>query len=373
MLKIIHLDTGPDLRGGQQQLLMLARGLRERGHEQIIATLEGSALEARARQDGWRVFALPPHDLVHALGILQLRQIVGKEAFQILHAHDGKGQALSWFASAGTNARRVASRRVTFLPARTLDTRMKYGRTCDAVIAVSRYVRQLLVDSGVPESRVEVIPDGVEIPEALPNEAARIRMRAKWNCGVQEFIVGQMSAPTNEKGQNIARDALTLLKTSLPQARMMLAIAVSPGQVLLRDSPMQPSPPPSQAGVKYDSRPAGRFVVPENHLDFFAGLDLYIMPSLAEGLGSSALLAMAHGVPVVASRVGGLPEIVEDGVTGWLVPSGDPSALAAAIANAASNRPRLREMGAIARERARQYSSKLMVERTEKLYERLCH
>src|SRR5262249_20314721 len=102
-----------------------------------------------------------------------------------------------------------------------------------------------------------------------------------------------------------------------------------------------------------------------------AGLDLYAMPSRAEGLGSAALLAMAHGVPVVATRVGGLPEVVEDGKTGWLVPADSPAALADLIVSAASDRERLRTVGLQARERARQFASKIMIERTVTLYYRL--
>jgi glycosyltransferase involved in cell wall biosynthesis len=115
-----------------------------------------------------------------------------------------------------------------------------------------------------------------------------------------------------------------------------------------------------------------RFLGPvENLPEFFAALDLYIMPSRAEGLGSSALLAMAHGVPVVATRVGGLPEVVEDERTGWLVPPDSPVALANAIISAASDRVRLRTLALQARERAKQYASDIMVERTESLYFRL--
>ena len=109
----------------------------------------------------------------------------------------------------------------------------------------------------------------------------------------------------------------------------------------------------------------------DNLAGFFAGLDIYAMPSRAEGLGSAALLAMAHGVPVVATRVGGVPEVVEDGRTGWLVPPDSAPALAEAVVAAASDRARLRAFGLQARERARQYASDIMVERTAALYYRL--
>jgi len=109
----------------------------------------------------------------------------------------------------------------------------------------------------------------------------------------------------------------------------------------------------------------------EDLASFFPGLDLFIMPSKSEGLGSSALMAMAYGLPVVASRVGGLPEVVEEGRTGWLIESGSPAALAKAILDAASDRARLRQWGWNGRERAREFTVDIMVRRTEALYRRL--
>jgi glycosyltransferase involved in cell wall biosynthesis len=104
---------------------------------------------------------------------------------------------------------------------------------------------------------------------------------------------------------------------------------------------------------------------------FFAALDLYVMPSRAEGLGSSALLAMAHGLAVVASRVGGLPEVVEEGTTGWLTEPGSPSALAEAIAAVVSDPERRRQAGLKGRERTERFTSDIMVHRTETFYQQL--
>ncbi len=360
MLSVVHLDTGQQLRGGQRQLLVLARGLRQRGYEQLVVCPEGSALETQARQEGWRVFALPPHDPGQANGILQLRQQLLAEPAQILHAHDGRGQTLAWLASLGLSVRRVASRRVTFLPATRARHRFIYRHTCHAVIAVSEYVRRLLVSSGIPEARIEVIPDGIEIPAALPSPAVRLRVRAQWGLGEQEFVIGHVGAFTPEKGQDIAIQAVRLLAERLPQARLLLV-----GEL----------PRAAAARIEAEVRAAHGAVRLlgdlEDLTDFFAGLDLFIMPSRAEGLGSSALRAMAHGRAVVASRVGGLPEVVEEGRTGWLVPAESPRGLAEVILAAASDRPRLSQFGANARERARQFSSDIMLERTEALYRKL--
>lgn len=97
------------------------------------------------------------------------------------------------------------------------------------------------------------------------------------------------------------------------------------------------------------------------------------MPSTAEGLGSSALWAMAYGLPVVATRVGGLPEIVLENETGWLIPPGSPQALADAILVASRDREKLAAFGQNGRQRAEGFSAAIMVSHTEALYQRLVY
>ena len=350
-LIIGHVDTGLELRGGQRQVHLLAHGLRARGHSQLIVCPEVSELCDRAKADGFPVFALPQDDFRHIKGIQQLRRRLHEHCVMLLHAHDGVGQTISWLASFGTRLQRIATRRVTYLPRRRLDYRLKYRYTCHAVIAVSQFIGRILIN---------VIPDGVVIPERIPDAASRHATRAQWRLGDNEFVIGHLGGVSAEKGQDLAIKALEVLAVNLPNAKLVLggnvsaadlatarlAAAVSRGQVLL-------------AGYQ------------ENLFEFFAGLDVYIMPSRSEGLGSAALLAMAHGLPVIATRVGGLPEIVEEGSTGWLVAPESPDALADAIAAAAANPARLKELGNNARLRSKEFSADIMVERTEALYRRL--
>jgi glycosyltransferase involved in cell wall biosynthesis len=359
-MRILHIDTGRALRGGQRQLLRLVGGLRGRQHDQTIVTPEGSELEARAQSEGYQVFALPAHDLGHANGILQLRQRLLAEPADILHAHDGRGQTISWLASLGLPARRVASRRVTFLPGAPARHRFIYARTCHAVIAVSEHIRSVLTDAGVPAERIHVIPDGIEIPPGLPSRDERGRQRHLLDLKDDDFAVGHLGAFTPEKGQDLAMEAIRRVAEKMPSIRLLLA---------------GDGPPAMMSRIRDQARPLGervQFLGPLEELaGFFAALDLFIMPSRAEGLGSAALLAMARGKAVVASRVGGLPEIVEEGRTGWLVTPGSAAALAEAILIAASDRERLRAYGGAGRDRAGQFSSAIMVARTEEVYSHL--
>lgn len=357
MLKILHLDTGKELRGGQQQILMLAGELQKRGHGQMIVCREGSPLEALAPREGIPALGLPLDGVRGMFSISKLRRALRSEKFQIIHAHDGRGQTLSWLASAGIPVCRIASRRVTFIPRGRTVHRLKYSRTCHGVIAVSGFIRKLLIQSGISESKIAVIPDGIHFPEELPDAGEKAQIRAHFQLDEGDFVIGHAGAFTPEKGQEIALQAFKLLEPRLPQARLLLA---GEGPML---STLQKRWSPQQRENKI------RFLGYVDGLSSFMNcLDLFIMPSLSEGLGSAALVAMAHGAPVVASRAGGLPEIVDEGTTGWLAEPGSAVSLAEKIVAAAADRNHLKKAGLAARDKARGFTSDIMAARVEEFY-----
>jgi glycosyltransferase involved in cell wall biosynthesis len=228
------------------------------------------------------------------------------------------------------------------------------------VIAVSSFIRQGAIRCGLPQSMIEVIPDGIEIPSEVPSAETRAKARARWGFSESEFLIGHLGAFTPEKGQEVALQAFQVLGESLPHARLLLA----------GEGPTLNNPEITQRCKALGDRVRLCGTI-QDPVEFFSALDLFVMPSKSEGLGSSALMAMSYGLPVVASRVGGLPEVVEDACTGWLIEPGSPAALAQAMLAAAGDRARLQQWGLNGRERARQFTVDIMVERTEALYCRL--
>jgi glycosyltransferase involved in cell wall biosynthesis len=238
--------------------------------------------------------------------------------------------------------------------------RLQYGSFCHAIVAVSAYVRDLLVRARIPASKIEVIPDGITIPIEPPDERARDQVRRRWDLPTDAFVMGHAGAFTREKGQDVLLEAFLKVRAVVPSSRLLLM-----GEGPLRDSS-------HISDLLRKSQGCARlFDSMDDLTPFFAALDLYVMPSRSEGLGSSALLAMAHGLPVAASRVGGLREVVEDGATGWLVPPESPTLLAQGLVAAASQPECVRRFGASARERARKFSDDIMIDHTEALYRRL--
>jgi glycosyltransferase involved in cell wall biosynthesis len=307
----------------------------------LIVTPASSELEQRARAD---------HFAVAPLSTLGLRRRL--QGIDVLHSHSGRAQNIAWLASAGMPVLRVATRHVAFEPRHPAIHRLKYTQTCDGVIAVSQAVRRTLLTAGVPGNHIEVIPTGVEIPTELPDAEQRRAARRRFGFEDSAFVAGHMGAFTHEKGQDVAVAAAKLLEAEFPDLRLILA-----GEGPLR-SALEGDP---------------RVLLPgyvDDRARFFAALDVFLMPSRSDGWGLAALEAMAHGLPVIASRTGGLTEIVVSGETGWLVAPDDPSALAGAIA-AAARHPHLQEFGRRARQRARPFSPQETAARTEAFYLKL--
>jgi glycosyltransferase involved in cell wall biosynthesis len=336
-LSIAHVDSEETFRGGQEALLQLAILLRERGHRQVLVTPPGSALETKAAAAGLTTAPLA-----------SLRGVLKDHAVRIVHSHSGRAHNRAWLASAGLNVGRVTTRHVAFEPRHSLIHRLKYTLTCDRIIAVSGATRDMLVKSGIPAEKIEVIHTGVPIPPSLPSAEDRRSAREHWGLSPGDFAVGYMGAFTHEKGQDVAVAALNLLE--MTSVRLILA-----GDGPLRSS-IAPNPRVQLPGYV------------EDKTTLLQALDLFVMPSRSEAWGLAALEAMSYGVPVIASAVGGLKEFVEDGVSGWLVPPDDSTALAKAIAEA---RPFVGSFGKRARERARRFSVEETVQRTEDLYRKL--
>jgi hypothetical protein len=255
MMRILHLDSGRGLRGGQWQALRLHRGLIAAGHESLLLAREGSPLMAAARERSLPCEVLRP-----------LRLGLQSRRFDIVHAHDSHSHTLgALFARVPL----VVSRRVAFPVHQSALSRWKYGRP-EIFIAVSRFVAHELRRAGVEESRIVIVHDGVSVP---PAPAAGDAILVPWTHDAEKGMA-LAEAAAGLAGVTVQRSAS--LAADLPRARALVYL------------------------------------------------------SRSEGLGSGILLGMAHGVTVIASKVGGIPELIEDGVNGILVPN-EPEAIAGAF------------------------------------------
>ena len=352
------VDLGRDYRGGQHQALLLVRGLLARGHTPELITLRDSLLARRAKDAGISVHGVSPGRR-RLSAALVIRRLLRRRRVDVIHANEPHALSSAWLARAHHSVPLVVSRRIALPLSKNSFSLARY-RAAGRIIAVSQFVRKSVLASGFAENYIEVIYDGEEIP-AMISPADRDRARNRFAIPQESVCIGNVAALVPEKGHVLLIRALADLRARFPQCVLLLP-GEGPEKTKLRDVVRQLR---LEDVVKFPG-----FV--SDIESVYAATHLFVFPSHEEPLGSSLLVAMAHGLPVVAFARGGVPEVVEDGKNGLLVKELDPVALAAAIKRLLSDPAEARRLGEAARETiSARFSADRMVDATLQVYERL--
>ena len=316
-----------------------------RGHEVTLACRAGGMLEGRARSAGIDVHALPFRGDWSPSAAVLLARLARRVRPDVVHAHDPHALAAALVVAAP----RVASRRVDF-PIHGRASRWKYGR-CRRILAVSGAVAAVLRRDGLPHDRIRVVYEGV--PDRGPDSGGRAQLEAL-GVPVTALVVGTVAALTDHK------DHHTLLA----------AAARVPGAhfVIVGEGEQRTALQTQAAALGLAARVV--FTGFREDLDrLIPAFDVFCLSSKMEGLGTSLLDAMCFARPVVATAAGGIPEAVEDGVTGRVVPVQDVSALAAALVSVLGDGALRARFGAAGRARFEsRFSADRMVDATLAVY-----
>ena len=356
LLTVLHVDSAREYRGGQNQARLLMAGLAGRGsvRQALIARAE-SRLAAEAADLGVRVHPTPWRGAVDHRAMLELRRQLG-EAWDIVHAHDGHAvqSVLMARAIAGGGSAVVAARRVDF-PVR----RMFFWQRADLVLAVSRRIREVLVSQGIDRRRVEVVYSGIDPREVVPDHAGVRELRAAGSAGGDQMLVAAVGALVGHKDHATFVRAAALLAPGYPDVRF----------AVFGEGPERPR----LERLVREHGLDGVFQLPGGFPDAaraLGGIDVFVMPSKEEGLGTACIEAMQTGRPVVATSAGGLGELAIDGAFRPVAP-GDPAALAAALEPLLADRSARARAGEAARSGARRFTAAAMVEGTLRAYRAL--
>jgi Glycosyltransferase len=327
-------------------VLLLALGLRNRGHEPLLIGAPDSPLVKRAQAEGLAVAAIPMIADWDLRAARRIRARMRAWRADVVHAHDARSHALGLLAVLGSVTPLVVTRRVAFPPK---SVGLKYGERVNKFIAISNAVRDAMVARGIASDRIEVIHSGVALPS--PDVTPR-DWRAELGWPADTVIAGVIGAMTAEKGI----DSLEAIAAALPvdtrkKARFLLLGGSRRGTAEI-------------GGI--ESHFAGFVDAIEPAT---AGIDLLMHPSRTEGLGTSVIDAMALGIPPVAFDVGGLPEVVQNNASGILVPAGNVVAFAEATRRLMEDAALRGKLGRAAKARSREFGADRMTEQTEMVYQ----
>jgi glycosyltransferase involved in cell wall biosynthesis len=312
------------------------------------------------RQAGVAILELPRTSRYAVWAWSPLVRLLRRERIDVLHSHMfGSNVWGAALAAVGRVPAFVAHEQgFTFDGAalRPLLDRELIARVADAYVVVSRADERTMVEAGVRPDKLRLVPNGIA-PLATPSND----VRAELGIARDAEVVGTVSVLRPEKALDVLVVAAESLAREFPRLRVLVAGA-GPEEERLR----------ALVRGRGLERTVQLLGFRRDVANVLAALDVVVSTSDREGTPLAVLEAMAAGKPVVATRVGGIPDLVEDGVHGLLVPPRDPSALALALARLLRDPEARSELGRNARERQRrEFDIGVVVARVEALYEEL--
>lgn len=322
-LAILHIDPERSWGGGETQVFGLTRYLHHTGHRSVVAADPHGCLYQRLIQENLPRSALRIRNDLDVWAGHSLRRLVQANQYDLVHFHTARAHALSpWLTGLAT--KRVVTRRMDYPLKKSSWTRFLYTYSVNTVVAISHGVHAALLAGGVPQTQLRRIPSGVDTQRFVSAPETRASMRAQlfhqYGIGLTDSLIVSTGALVERKDYQALIQAVHHLHRNRLQPHALIC-----GEGALR------------ASLEAEVQALGlvshvHFVgFCSNIPAYLAAADVFVHVPVWEGLGVAVIEALAAGLPVIASRVGGIPELIEDQSTGLLIPPQNPSALAHAL------------------------------------------
>jgi len=334
LLKILHVDPERNWGGGEAQVFGLLSYLAAKGHRNDLLTHPEGQLFAEVASLNVGRFPMVVRNDLDLRTVPGLRRRIDDGKYDIVHLHTKRAHALYlWLSRGRPRPKYIVTRRMDYPERNNWYTRCLYNRRVDGVVAISQNILDRLVDAGVERRKIRLIHSGID-----PSRFVTPDMTDETCHDV--VTVGCLAVLEERKGIEFLLEAAGHLQSQGVRLKWLIG-----GNGTLRETLANKV---RALGLGDSVTFLGFIARPE---EFLRGIDIFVMPSLFEGLGVAVLEAMAAGKPVVASRVGGLAESVLEGQTGLLVAPRDGRALADAVAKLIADLPSARQMGQRGRQR----------------------
>lgn len=329
MIRVLHLTTDSRIAGAEKLLIGIGKEFDSKNFETFFCTMKArGVLHERLEKQGNANFSLncrSGYDLPQAM--IRLGKIMQNCKVDILHTHLFHACVLGQFVA------RFNNRVIPIMTKHYSNALYLYGtplqRLLDRsssswarhIIAISSGVRKILIDlDGVRQGKITVIHNGIELPSYPLARENALRARNEFSIKEYEIVVGTLGSLHPRKGYRYLIEAMKLVFESKDNIKLMMV-----GEGVLRTELKHLS---EELGIEDKVIFTG---YREDVNNLLSAMDIVVQPSIEEGFGIAILEAMALGKIVIATNVGGIPEIINNGETGMLVPCANAGALAKAI------------------------------------------
>jgi glycosyltransferase involved in cell wall biosynthesis len=348
---ILMINTERGWRGGENQVALLVNGLTD--FETFTACQPDSPLAKSLMESGKTIVQIPMRGGMDFGAARTLRRIIRSEGIALVHAHTSHAHSLGLLACWGTGVPLVVTRRVAF-PVRGLFSGWKYGKRVRRFVAISDEIAKLLAQAHVQPQRISVIRSGIDFRRF--DEAQAGTARRELGLG-EAIVIGIVAQLTEEKDHATLLRAFAQVARAEPKARLVIVGSGACEAELKRQAHALDLNGVIFAGYRDDIA------------NLLGAFDVFVLSSRHEGLGTSIMDAMYVGLPVVATRTGGIPELITPEHDGLLAPVGDAGALAEALIHLCRDESLRKSLGRKAGETARlRFSHNVMINDYHKLY-----
>jgi glycosyltransferase involved in cell wall biosynthesis len=356
-LRILHSEVATSFGGQEHRIYKEMLAMRARGHYLEAVCQPQAQLTDRLRNEGFTVHAMPMGGLGNFVkSVAKIRTILRDGRFDVLNTHSRRDTLI-----AGSAARLAA----TPLIVRTRHLAIKAGSLLSytwiphRVTTVSDYVRRNLIEAGVPSGHIATVYSPVPLPPVIEHSS----LRQELNLAPGDVVVGCVAVMRAQKGHRVLIDAIEPLMKEHSNLHMVFVGSGSPTfehiQAYIAEKGLGQRI--HLLGTRHD--------VP----NLLAGFDLFALATEQEASGTVFVEAAAAGLAVIGTDVGGVSEMLQDGVTGLLVPPKDPAALRVALQTLIDDPQRRTQMGRAGQHLFREegkFSVETLAERTEACYVR---
>ncbi|HYS65651.1 MAG TPA: glycosyltransferase family 4 protein [Paraburkholderia sp.] len=312
-LSVLHSESSRGWGGQEVRTLKEMIALRAMGHNVELVCPDDATLGIRSQAEGFTVHHARMRGGADARSMLTIRSVLEQRRFDVLNTHSGHDSLVAGMAGRLAGTPFIVRTRHLALPITSLAT---YNWIPHRVVAVSHYVRNYLISAGVQESRVETIYDGIVKPEPLTHST----LRDELGLDSGAVIAGIVAMLRGKKGHEDLIAAVRPMMIDRPHLHVVIA---GDGGEFDKLSSMI-----NGLGLSHRIHLLG-FRKDINNV--LRGCDLFVLPTHQEALGQAFIEAMAMGLPVIGTHVDGVPELIDSGVNGFLVPARDIDALRGAL------------------------------------------
>jgi len=335
-MHVLHSESSLGWGGQENRILNEMVVLRGMGHQVSLLTQPGAKIAIRAKDADFPVFEVRMRNIFDLPALRSMRRILRDTQIDIVNTHSGRDTQL-----VGLAARMLCRRRPRIVRTRHLalpiTSRFTYSVIPDHVVTVSDFVANYLVSAGIPRSGITTVLTGVDLSRYQTDTSAP-SLREELGLSSDALLVGTVAILRRKKGHAELLEAIPAILAKCPRAHFIFAgNGPQEKNLQIRIAELDVGERVHMLGLRRDVA------------NVLRSLDLFVLPTHQEALGTAFVEAGAVGLATVATRVDGVPEVVEHGVTGLLVPAQEVAPLADAIIALLDDTGRRKRMGEAAK------------------------